>query len=268
MKRAVSFLHLGHAGNAFQTRSAAFSQAVVKAVTIPSVQFWGGFADPLLPLQSSAAFGGCSSQTDRQTDVALAGHVPILVHKAEPAGVCPCQVTPAHSLLRQRSTKCWIWLIFPRTNWELITEYFAKQTQKWGVSSTVYFTSSNRKLSGHPWNWSQFGHWPIVWDCQGKVITWYLPWPGPPQSPLWGAVLAPPCASWPCKVLLYDYFNLCNCGVCVLDVQYSVTWLFMHDHGSPVVSVRSCLTASWQQLSQENGKVWQRERSMRMGGWH
>lgn len=53
-----------------------------------------------------------------------------------------------------------------------------------------------------------------------------------------------------CKVLLcfYDYFNLCNCREWVASwhVLLRITWLFIFDCGSSVVSVRSCLTASWQ----------------------
>lgn len=86
------------------TCCAAFSQAAVKAVTVLSVLLrW--------LCRPTAAFGGgglqhLDRQMDRQTAVALAGHVSILVHRAECAGICPCQVTPAYSLLRWTSVKC------------------------------------------------------------------------------------------------------------------------------------------------------------------
>lgn len=47
---------------------------------------------------------------------------------------------------------------------------------------------------------------------------------------------------------------LWNCGVCVCGVLYSVTWFFIADHGAPVVLVRSCLTASWEQFPRKKAK--------------
>lgn len=82
--------------NAFQAHCAAFSQAAVKAMTVPSVLLrW------LCRHTAATAEGGAVGQTA----VALAGHVFILVHQAERAGICPCHVPPAYSLLRWTSVK-------------------------------------------------------------------------------------------------------------------------------------------------------------------
>lgn len=69
MKRAL--LSLECAGNTFQTHSDVFYQAVVKAVSIPSMCFRGVDADPLLRLQKK--------------ELGLADKMPVVVSNASRA---------------------------------------------------------------------------------------------------------------------------------------------------------------------------------------
>lgn len=120
---------------------------------------------------------------------------------------------------------------------------------KRGVTSTGYFTSSNRELSASTAPWCGTAR------AKGQLCI-SMAWPSPsPVRSSAGCSLGI-VALQRAPVGLFGFMELWGC---VCDVQYSLTWLFTASHGSPGVSGRSCFTASWQQLSQENGKVWQRE---------
>lgn len=117
MKRALSFFHLGHTANAFQTHRAAFSKAVVKAVTIPSVLLrWLCRPTAAIAELCCNQGGAVVSQTDGQTD--SCGLSRPCVHPSAQSRACRNLSLPGHTCIQPAEVdiyKVLNWTYFPKS---------------------------------------------------------------------------------------------------------------------------------------------------------